>query len=176
MKQKQDLENSAKRNKTGKWNGIYFLAVVLLLYFCTAFFQPENIQKSITMSKNMLIHILPVLLLIVCLMGIINYFVNPKAVSKYVGKGSGIKGYFFAIAAGILSHGPIYAWYPLMRDLRNQGMKSGLIAIFLYSRAIKIPLLPMLIYYFGIQFVVILTFYMIIAAILQGEIIQMIED
>ncbi len=33
---------------------------------------------------------------------------NLKTVSKYVGKGSGIKGWFLAISTGILSHGPIY--------------------------------------------------------------------
>ena len=80
-----------------------------------------------------------------------------------------------AICTGILSHGPIYAWYPLLRDLRDQGMKSSLIAVFLYNRAIKIPLLPLIIYYFAIPFVAILTGYMIIASIVQAQIVQMIE-
>ncbi len=108
-------------------------------------------------------------------MGITNYFTDPRTVSKYVGKGSGIKGWLLAVFAGMLSHGPIYAWYPLLRDLRNQGMKSGLIAVFLYNRAIKIPLLPLMVYYFRIPFVVILTSYMIVASIIQGQIIQKID-
>lgn len=104
-----------------------------------------------------------------------NHFVNPGTVSKYVGKGSGIKGWFLAIFTGMLSHGPVYAWYPLLRDLRNQGMKSGLIAAFLYNRAIKILLLPLMIYYFRTRFVLILTCYIVVASIVQGWIIQMIE-
>ena len=76
---------------------------------------------------------------------------------------------------GVLSHGPIYTWYPLLRELRKQGMKIGLMAVFLYSRAIKIPLLPLLVYYFGIAFVIILTGYMIIASIAEGQIVEMIE-
>lgn len=73
-----------------------------------------------------------------------------------------------------LSHGPIYLWYPLLKELRNQGMRSGLVAVFLYNRAIKIPLLPLMVYYFGAIFVVVLLIYMIIASMVEGEIIEMI--
>jgi hypothetical protein len=45
--------------------------------------------------------------------------VKTLTVSKYVGKGSGIKGWPLAIYTGKLSHGPIYALYPLLRRLRD---------------------------------------------------------
>jgi len=106
---------------------------------------------------------------------LIDYFLHPKTVAKYAGKESGIKGWFFAISAGIISHGPIYVWYPLLKELRDQGMRSGLIAAFLYSRAIKIPLLPLLVYYFGALFVVVLLPYIVIASLIEGEIIEIIE-
>lgn len=164
-----------KKRNGAKYNGIYFLGTVVFIYFLLFFPQPENIEKSLKVSADALIQIVPSLLLIILFMGIMNYFVSPGAVSKYVGKGSGIKGWFLAIFTGILSHGPVYAWYPLLRDLRNQGMKSGLIAAFLYNRAIKIPLLPLMVYYFKIPFVIILTGYIIIASIIQGHIIQKID-
>ena len=63
----------------------------------------------------------------------------------------------------------------LLRDLRNQGMKSSLIAAFLYNRAIKIPLLPLMIYYFGTRFVLIFICYIVVASIVQGMIIQRVE-
>jgi len=175
MKQKGDTEKAGKKKKEDKYHGIYFLGSVVFVYLLLFLFNPLNIEKSLKASANMLIHILPALLLIILLMGITNYFVKPKTVSKYVGEGSGIKGWLLAVSTGILSHGPIYVWYPLLKDLRDQGMKSGLIAAFLYNRAIKIPLLPLMVYYFGIPFVVILTGYMIIASILQGQIIQKID-
>ena len=112
--------------------------------------------------------------MIILLMALINYLVNPETVSKYVGEGSGIKGLSLAIFTSILSHGPFYVWYPLLRDLRNEGMKSGLIAFCLYNRATKMPLLPLMIYYFGAPFVVILTGLMIIARIVQGHVVEMI--
>ncbi len=175
MKQKGDTEKKGKKRKEDKYYGIHFLGSVVFLYLLLFLFNPANIEKSLKVSADALIQIFPSLLLIILLMGIMNYFVNPKTVSKYVGKGSGIKGWFLAIFAGILSHGPVYAWYPFLRDLRNQGMKSGLIAAFLYNRAIKIPLLPLMVYYFGTRFVLIFTCYIVVASIVQGWIIQMIE-
>ncbi|MBW2644311.1 MAG: permease [Deltaproteobacteria bacterium] len=141
MIQHKTKEKVEEKGKAGIYSGMYFSVTVVWLYLLLYFFQTEKIQQSIKTSGIMLIQILPALFFIILLMGIMNYFVSPKAVSNYVGKGSGIRGWLLAIFAGVLSHGPVYAWYPLLRDLRNQGMKSSLVAVFLYNRAIKIPLL-----------------------------------
>jgi len=176
MKYKMDTQKTEKKKKENKHGGAYFLGIIFLLYLILFLLKPEKIQESLKISGNIFIQIVPWFFLIIFLMGTINYFVTPKTVLKYVGKGSGIKGYFLAIFTGILSHGPIYAWYPLLRDLRNQGMKSGLIAVFLYNRSIKIPLLPFMAYYFSWPFVVTLICFIIIASIVQGQIIQRIEN
>lgn len=175
MKQKAVSQDMVKERKGALYHGIYFLGLVVFVYFLLFLFQPEKIKQSLKISTDVLLQILPSLLLIILLMGIMNCFVNPRTVSKYVGKGSGIKGWLLAILTGILSHGPVYAWYPFLRDLRNQGMKSGLIAAFLYNRAIKIPLLPLMIYCFGTLFVVILICYIVAASIVQGWVIQMAQ-
>lgn len=164
-----------KMNKEKKYFGKYFLILVVFSYFLLFIFKPESILKALKASGKLLIQILPVFVIVIFLMGIINYFLKPNTVSKYAGKGSGIKGWVFAISTGIISHGPIYVWYPLLKSLRDKGMRSGLISAFLYNRAIKIPLLPLMVYYFGIKFVVILLIYIIIASIIGGKIIEMIE-
>lgn len=53
--------------------------------------------------------------------------------------------------------GPIYAWYPLLKELRNKGAENSLIAIFLGNRAVKPLLMPVLISYFGWAYALILT-------------------
>ena len=73
-----------------------------------------------------------------------------------------------AIFGGIISTGPIYLWYPLLSDLKEKGMKDSFIAAFLYNRAVKIPLMPMMIFYFGIRFTVILTIYIVIFSMING--------
>lgn len=113
--------------------------------------------------------------MVIILMGVSNYFLKRKTVIKYLGRKSGIKGWLLAITFGILSHGSIYVWYPFLKDLHKKGMRIGLIAVFLYNRAIKIPLLPMMIFYFGIPFVIVLMIYMILASIIEGKILDIIK-
>ena len=164
-----------KKGKGENRFGLYFLAAVVLLYLVLLLLRPDQIQISLQATGHLLVQIIPIFLLVIFCMGIMNYFITPKTVSKYIGKGSGIKGWLLATSTGILSHGPVYVWYPLLKDLRKQGMRSGLMAAFLYNRAIKIPLLPLMVYYFGIRFVVVLLIYMIIASILEGKVIEIFE-
>jgi len=176
MKQKNIIgKNKNNQSKKGKQNNIYFLGVVILLYFLLFIFYPEKIEKSLIIGGKLLVQLVPIFLLIIFFMGIINYFLNFNQIKKYVGKKSGLKGWLIVMIAGILSHGSIYMWYPFLKDLQEHGMRSGLIAVFLYNRAIKIPLLPIMIYYFGLAFVVVLSIYMVIASIVEGKIIEIIE-
>ena len=63
----------------------------------------------------------------------------------------------------------------MLKDLKKHGAGFGFVATFLYNRAVKIPLLPVMFFYFGLTFVVVLTIVMIIASIIQGWIIEKIE-
>jgi hypothetical protein len=72
------------------------------------------------------------------------------------------------LTGGVLSHGSVYLWYPLLGDLQQQSMHPGLIAAFRTSRAIKLPLMPLLIYYFGWSCMLILFVYILIAACVEG--------
>jgi uncharacterized membrane protein YraQ (UPF0718 family) len=150
--------------------GFYFLGGVILLYILLALVDPEHVLQSLKTTGKVLIRVAPIILLVIGLMGIAHYLLRPQSVSRYLGKDSGMKGYLIAVSTGILSHGPIYIWYALLKELRDRGMSEGLIAVFLYNRAIKLPLLPLLIHYFGISFAVILLVYMVLASLLQGEI------
>ena len=165
-----------EKRKWYKHYDLYFLVSVIFLYLILFFFDQESVYSSLKVTGNIFIQIIPILFFVIIFMALIDYFLHPKTVAKYVGKGSGIKGWFLAISTGIISHGPIYIWYPLLRDLRDKGMRSGLIAAFLYSRAIKIPLLPLMVYYFGALFVVVLLPYMVIASLIEGQIIELIEN
>ncbi len=167
-------KNGQKRAKKG-WSGFIFLGVVLVLYVILFILYPENVISSLHVSGHILANVIPVLLIVILFMGITNYFFKPKAVVQYLGKESGFKGWLIAVLAGILSHGPIYIWYPFLKELQQRGMRTGLLAVFLYNRAIKIFLLPLLIYYFGAEFSVLLLMWLIIASLVEGKIIEVLE-
>jgi uncharacterized membrane protein YraQ (UPF0718 family) len=68
----------------------------------------------------------------------------------------------------VASTGPVYAWYALLAELRAKGMRSALVAVVLYARAIKLPLLPLLAHYFGLRYMLLLSLWIAVFAIVTG--------
>ncbi|MGB5645426.1 MAG: permease, partial [Gammaproteobacteria bacterium] len=102
------------------------------------------------------------------LLYIANLLLTPSTVKRYLGKEAGIKGWIASIVAGIFSMGPIYAWYTALAELQQKGMRTALVATFLYSRAVKIPLLPLMIYYFGPGYTIVLCLYLLVFSVVNG--------
>ena len=160
--------------KKFKFKGLKFLFFVIALFILLSIFDFENIVKIMDKIGNMLFRLIPIFILVITVTAIINYFLKPKKIMRYFGKNSGKKGIIYALLGGIISHGPMYAWYPMLDDMRKHGLKFGLIAIFMYARAIKIPLLPFMIGLFGLPFTIIVNIYILIFAILQGKITDLL--
>jgi len=154
----------------------YFLIIVLLVYIILFFVNKESFFSSIDSFNSILIKIIPIFILVFVLMAITNYFITPKFISKHIETDKGIKKWVFAVVGGILSTGPIYMWYPLLADLKEKGLNNGLIACFLYNRAVKIPLIPLMILYFNWKLVIILTLVMIFASLIQGFLINKLME
>jgi len=119
--------------------------------------------------------VLPVLVLVFLLIFVIDLFLNPKRIETYLGQKSGIKGWLVAIIGGILATGPIYAWYAVLSELKQKGMRASLVAVFLYSRAVKLPLLPLLVHYFGIHYTMVLVLYLVIFSLISGLVMERVE-
>lgn len=154
-----------KKSFNKSWH--YFF-VVLGVYLILFFVNKELFFNSSLFFFKIFKKVALVLVIVFILMGLINYFFSRKKISKYLGKNSGIKGWLIAIFGGIISHGPIYAWYPLLGELKKKGMRLRLISAFIYNRAIKIPLLPLMIVYFSGWYVLVLTLVMILFSIISG--------
>lgn len=154
------------------YTGWYFLGGVSLLYIIMLFIDFGKLVSSLKFFAQLIVKIIPILIFLFIIMALTNYFVKHKTLVRLMGKKSGALGWLIAIVTGILSSGPIYMWYPLLADLRKKGVRTGLIAVFLYNRAVKIPLLPAIIIYFGLKFTIILTLVMVIASIFQGLVIE----
>ena len=154
--------------------GWYFLFIVIGIYLIIGIFRPESIIESGVSFLNIMIKILPVFILIFAIMFLIDYLVTPEWIVKHMGKKGGIKSWAITITAGIISTGPIYMWYPLLAELKEKGIREGLIAAFLYARAVKPALIPLMILYFGIAFTIIISITTIIFSVIQGKTLEMV--
>ncbi|WP_201353183.1 permease [Hydrogenimonas urashimensis] len=155
-----------------KFKGVKFLIAVSLLYAVVGALHSEKSVAALEKSGMVLTKIGPILLIVIFITAVIDYFFNPKDVAAHLGEKCSLKGWLIALAAGIASHGPMYAWYPMIEDLKRHGLRKGLIATFFYARSIKVPLLPIMIDYFGLAFTFVLTLYILIASVIQGILID----
>jgi len=145
-----------------------FPAVILVVYGILFAVMPDRASSALKSSGNIFLNMLIPLCLVFVLMILLNLFLKPAQIARFLGKGAGIKGILLPATAGIISTGPIYAWYPLLKDLRRKGAGNSPIAIFLYNRAVKPFLLPVMIGYFGWAYVVILTILTVLASVAIG--------
>ncbi|MEA2046467.1 MAG: permease [Euryarchaeota archaeon] len=149
-----------------------FLLVIAALYTALAAYDIALFMETLRAFVDLLGKVVPVMFLVFVMMFIVDLVVEPGTVKKRLGKGSGSVGWGVAVLGGVLSTGPIYVWYPLLEDLRKKGVKDSLIVAFLYARAVKIPMAPMMIYYFGWTFTAVLYMYIIVFSVLNGVLVE----
>lgn len=145
-----------------------FLIAVFLLYLGSLIFNTGLFFESLVRFKEIFIEVIPVLIVVFLLTFLANLWLGSKKVNKMLSTKTGVVVYISAIFLGILSSGPIYMWYPLLSELKEKGLKNSLITIFLYNRAVKIPLIPMIVHYFGLPFLLITTCFMIVFSLING--------
>ncbi|MCF7916127.1 MAG: hypothetical protein K9L66_13250 [Spirochaetaceae bacterium] len=147
-------------------NSLIALALTLCAYLLLQLTGSPQIGTAWAHVWNLLLQILPVLGVVLLFMTGGNLVPN-SFVKRHLGGKQGGKAYLFALAAGTLSHGPVYAWYPFLSELQKKGVSNGKIAAFLFARAIKIPLLAAMVFYFGLPFTIVFT-----ACILGGALLM----
>jgi len=163
MNNKNGNKNKKKSNKYS----FIFLGIVLIIYIVLGIYNSSDTVEAIKYSINLFKTIIPVLLLVLVFMFLFN-LIDEKKLKGIIEKSPKSIQYFIMTLLGTVSHGPIYAWYPLMKTFHGKGVNYGPIASFLYSRGIKLAMLPSLIAYFGLKYTIILTFNMVVFAIIIG--------
>ena len=155
---------------------LVFPLSVLGLYLALWQVAPEKTIVALRSSIGVFSHVLLPLGMVFLIMIGLNVFLKPPDLAKFLGKGTAISRNLFSAVAGIISAGPIYAWYPILKDLREKGAKHSLIAVFLVNRAVKPFLLPMMISLFGWTYVLALTFLTIAGSLFVGFVVSTFLD
>jgi len=162
---------SSERDKARR-GGWVFLALMLLSLGVTAVADPAKGRQALESFAALLWRVGPVLPLVVVLMFLVERFLTARRIRTWLGQGSGLRGWLLAVVAGIVSTGPAYAWYGLLAGLHAKGMRPALVAVVLYARAIKLPLLPLLAHYFGLRYTLILSLFIALFATINGWLME----
>jgi uncharacterized membrane protein YraQ (UPF0718 family) len=169
MKTKGNRNSAAKRPGLKK---LIFPICVLMIYGIVFDINPVGAAMVFRSSTAILRNLMILLGLVFTLMVFMNLFLKPTHIASFLGKGSSSRGIILSAAAGIISMGPIYAWYPLLKELRKKGMANSLIAVFLSNRAVKPFLLPIMISYFGWVYVALLTLFTVSGSLAVGYLVN----
>jgi len=163
------------RKKKGVY-GWLFLLLVLAAYGVIAVIEAEMASQALSFFGKVMRKVLPALVIVFLLLLAADLLFEPKWIKRNLGREAGIKGWLIAAVGGVLATGPVYAWYALLHELREKGMRASLAAVFLYSRAVKLPLLPLMIHYFGAAYTLVLCLYLLAFSIVAGVLIKKLED
>lgn len=82
-------------------------------------------------AMNMTIQILPLVILAFIVAGMIQTLVSHEFLSKWIGKGSGIRGILIGTVAGSLTPGGPYVSLPIAAGLLRSGASVGTVVAFL---------------------------------------------
>jgi uncharacterized membrane protein YraQ (UPF0718 family) len=161
---------SAQKSKNGKSpRGMTLFPVFVLVTYGIIFaILPDRAWLALRSSGTVFLKLLQPLACVFIVMLVMNLLVKPAQIARFLGKGAGVKGIILSVVAGIISMGPIFVWYPLLKEVKEKGAGNGPIAIFLYNRAVKPFLLPVMIAYFGWAYVGILTILTVSGSIAVG--------
>lgn len=165
-----------KAEKGKGFTALLFMLAVVTIYGVVFLLNEEVARDALDHAGLVLSRIAPVLALVFLLIFLSNLLIRPAWVRRHVGQHSGVKGWAVALVGGMLSVGPVYPWYALLGELKNKGMRPALVAVFLYSRAIKLPLLPLMIHYFGLTYTLLLIAYLLLFSLLNGMAMERLDS
>ena len=170
LKHLKQGKDSKKKKKSSK-KSWFMLMGILGLYVLLYLMKPDPIKEAFLYTMNLIISILPVLLLVLIFMFLFN-LVNEDKLKALIMKSPNFLKYMVMAVLGTFSHGPIYAWYPLMKTLHDKGISYGNIASFLYARSIKLNFIPLAAVYFGLEYIIVLSIMIFIFSYFQGILID----
>ena len=153
---------------------LIFPGGVLVIIGILFVFSPAKAFKALAGSGVILLNLLVPLGMVFTLMFLLNLFLKPAQIARFLGSEAGIRGVALSVAAGIISMGPIYAWYPLLKELKKKGVTHALTAVFLGSRAVKPFVLPVMISYFGWVYVALLILFTTASSLAVGHLVGVI--
>ncbi len=105
--------------------------ITIVCLIVSLLFDSGKTLKGIKKGLKMFINLLPVLLLMLALVSIVLFLIPDETLVKYMGEGSGVKGWITAAGFGSIALIPGFIAYPLCGILIKSGVAYSVIAVFI---------------------------------------------
>ncbi len=132
-------------------------------------FDTGKTLNGIKKGLKMFLNLLPVLLLMLALVSIVLFIIPEKTFVKYIGEGSGIKGWLIAASLGSVALIPGFIAYPLCGILIKSGVAYSTIAVFITTlMMVGLLTLPVEAKFFGWKISIIRNILSFVSALIIG--------
>lgn len=149
------------------WLNWLFLWIVLLIYIFLGIF---SFSSFINIWKDFLStfvnQILLVLVIVFIFMFVLNLILEKDIIKNKIKNSKSSTKYIFSIIWWIFSTGPVYLWYPFLKQLHDNWLNYWHLASFIYARAVKIPFLIIMIFYFWLKYTIIFNITLVLLALI----------
>jgi uncharacterized membrane protein YraQ (UPF0718 family) len=153
-----------------------FLISVCVLYAGAAFVDYSYTIKALATTAVIFYKIIPLLLFIFVLNVAVNKYLKIEFLNKHIGQKSRAVQALYAVGLGIIVSGAPYMLYPMLGDLKKKGLGDDFLATMLFNVNVKIPFIPVIIYYFGLSYTVVLSILIITFSVLNGYLVKRLVD
>jgi uncharacterized membrane protein YraQ (UPF0718 family) len=146
------------------------LSIITLCFIVLSlFFDHQKTVRGIKKGIKMFINLLPILLLMLALVSIVLFLIPNETLVRYMGEGSGVKGWITAAGVGSVALIPGFIAYPLCGILIKSGVAYSVIAVFITTLMMTgFITLPVEAKFFGWRTSVIRNLFSLVAALFIG--------
>jgi uncharacterized membrane protein YraQ (UPF0718 family) len=149
---------------------ILTLCIIVLSFL----FDYRKTIRGIKKGMKMFINLLPILLLMLALVSIVLFLIPNETMVKYLGEGSGVKGWISAATVGSVALIPGFIAYPLCGILIKSGVAYPVIAVFITTLIMTgFITLPVEAKFFGWRTSIIRNLFSLAAALFIGLIMSL---
>jgi len=146
------------------------LSIITLCFIVLSlFFDYQKTVRGIKKGIKMFINLLPILLLMLALVSIVLFLIPNETLVRYMGEGSGVKGWITAAGVGSVALIPGFIAYPLCGILIKSGVAYSVIAVFITTLMMTgFITLPVEAKFFGWRTSIIRNLFSLVAALFIG--------
>ncbi len=112
--------------------------------------------------------VLDIIVAVSIFIGLFQVWVKPATIVKWIGKGSGVRGFILVCTFPIFMGGSLFTIFPLLKTLREKGARAGALASFITAWGGKAPLLPLETQFLGWPFALLRLSLVVFFAFIMG--------
>ena len=123
-----------------------------------------------------LFDVLDIIVAVSIFIGLFQVWVKPATIVKWLGKGSGVRGFILVCTFSIFMGGSLFTIFPLLKTLREKGARPGALASFITAWGGKAPLLPLETQFLGWPFALLRLSLVVLFAFIMGILMDWVGE